>query len=117
MNTQVAIIGAGPSGLLLGQLLYKAGIDNIIIERQSAAYVLGRIRAGVLEQGTVDALTEVGAGHLGEFSYDRMSGGQRQGRAGAVPMLRCQAERRTGPCSSEAAARPPVARMARGWGL
>ena len=60
MNTQVAIIGAGPSGLLLGQLLYKAGIDNIIIERQSAAYVLGRIRAGVLEQGTVDALTEVG---------------------------------------------------------
>ena len=60
MNTQVAIIGAGPSGLLLGQLLHKAGIDNIIIERQNAAYVLGRIRAGVLEQGTVDALAEVG---------------------------------------------------------
>lgn len=60
MKTQVAIIGAGPSGLLLGQLLYKAGIENIIIERQSPEYVLGRIRAGVLEQGTVDALTEVG---------------------------------------------------------
>jgi len=60
MQTQVAIIGAGPSGLLLGQLLHKAGIDNVIIERQSPDYVLGRIRAGVLEQGTVDALTAVG---------------------------------------------------------
>ena len=54
MRTQVAIIGAGPSGLLLGQLLYKAGIDNIIIEQRSADYVLGRIRAGVLEQVTVE---------------------------------------------------------------
>lgn len=60
MNTQVAIIGAGPSGLLLGQLLHKAGIDNIIVERQTAEYVLGRIRAGVLEQGTVDLLREAG---------------------------------------------------------
>ena len=50
MRTQVAIIGAGPSGLLLGQLLYKAGIDNIIIEQRSADYVLGRIRAGVLSR-------------------------------------------------------------------
>ena len=47
MKTQVAIIGAGPSGLLLGQLLQKAGINNIIIERQSPNYVLSRIRAGV----------------------------------------------------------------------
>ena len=62
MRTQVAIIGAGPSGLLLGQLLYKAGIDNIIIERQSADYVLGRIRAGILEQVTVDLLDGVGVG-------------------------------------------------------
>lgn len=62
MRTQVAIIGAGPSGLLLGQLLYKAGIDNIIIERQSADYVLGRIRAGVLEQSTVDLLDQAGVG-------------------------------------------------------
>ena len=60
MRTQVAIIGAGPSGLLLGQLLYKAGIDTVIIERQSPDYVLGRIRAGVLEQVTVDLLDEAG---------------------------------------------------------
>ena len=62
MRTQVAIIGAGPSGLLLGQLLFKAGIDNVIIERQSAEHVLGRIRAGVLEQVTVDLLDECGVG-------------------------------------------------------
>lgn len=62
MRTQVAIIGAGPSGLLLGQLLHKAGIDAIIIERQSPEYVLSRIRAGVLEQVTVDVLDEVGVG-------------------------------------------------------
>jgi p-hydroxybenzoate 3-monooxygenase len=62
MRTQVAIIGAGPSGLLLGQLLFKAGIDNIIIERQSAEYVLGRIRAGVLEQVTTELLDECGVG-------------------------------------------------------
>lgn len=61
MKTQVAIIGAGPSGLLLGQLLQRAGIDNVILERQSPDYVLGRIRAGVLEQGTVDLLREAGA--------------------------------------------------------
>lgn len=60
MKTQVAIIGAGPSGLLLGQLLDKAGIDNVIIERQSPDYVLSRIRAGVLEQGMVDLLREAG---------------------------------------------------------
>jgi p-hydroxybenzoate 3-monooxygenase len=62
MRTQVAIIGAGPSGLLLGQLLHKAGIANIIIERQSADYVLGRIRAGILEQVTVDLMDEAGVG-------------------------------------------------------
>jgi len=60
MRTQVAIIGAGPAGLLLGQLLHKAGIDNVIIERQSAQHVLGRIRAGVLEQVTTDLLDECG---------------------------------------------------------
>jgi p-hydroxybenzoate 3-monooxygenase len=60
MKTQVAIIGAGPSGLLLGQLLHKAGISNIILERQSPDYVLSRIRAGVLEQGMVDLLREAG---------------------------------------------------------
>ena len=60
MRTQVAIIGAGPSGLLLGQLLHNAGIDNVILERQSGDYVLGRIRAGVLEQGMVDLLRQAG---------------------------------------------------------
>jgi p-hydroxybenzoate 3-monooxygenase len=60
MKTQVAIIGAGPSGLLLGQLLARSGIDNIVIEQRSADYVLGRIRAGVLEQTTVDLLQTAG---------------------------------------------------------
>jgi p-hydroxybenzoate 3-monooxygenase len=61
-RTQVAIIGAGPSGLLLGQLLHKAGIDNVILERRSGEYVLSRIRAGVLEQTTADLLDEAGVG-------------------------------------------------------
>ena len=62
MKTQVVIVGAGPSGLLLGALLHKAGIDNIIVERQTPEYVLGRIRAGILEQVTVDLLRDVGVG-------------------------------------------------------
>ena len=60
MKTQVAIIGAGPAGLLLGQLLHKAGIDAVILEQRTPEYVLGRIRAGVLEQGTVDILDHAG---------------------------------------------------------
>ena len=60
MRTQVVIVGAGPSGLLLGQLLYKAGVDTVIVERQSADYVLSRIRAGVLEQVTLDVLAQAG---------------------------------------------------------
>ena len=62
MRTQVAIIGAGPAGLLLGQLLHSYGIDNVILERQTPDYVLGRIRAGLLEEGTVSLLDQVGAG-------------------------------------------------------
>ena len=62
MRTQVAIIGAGPAGLLLGQLLHKHGIDNIIIERQTGKYVLERVRAGVIEQVTMDLLDEAGVG-------------------------------------------------------
>ncbi|GIZ50568.1 4-hydroxybenzoate 3-monooxygenase [Noviherbaspirillum aridicola] len=62
MKTQVAIIGAGPSGLLLGQLLQREGISSVIVEAKSAEYVLGRIRAGVLEQGSADLLREAGAG-------------------------------------------------------
>ena len=61
-RTQVAIIGGGPAGLLLGQILHKAGIDTILIERQSPDYVLGRIRAGVLEQVSMDLLDEAGVG-------------------------------------------------------
>ena len=62
MRTKVAIIGAGPAGLLLGQLLKTYGIDNVILERHTPDYVLGRIRAGLLEEGTVRLLDEVGAG-------------------------------------------------------
>ena len=60
LNTKVAIIGSGPAGLLLGQLLYKAGIDHILIEQRSAEYVASRIRAGILEQVSVDLLAEAG---------------------------------------------------------
>lgn len=83
MRTQVAIIGAGPSGLLLGALLAKAGIDAVIVEQRSAEYVLGRIRAGVLEQVTVDLLDEVGVGErmhregLKHEGFDLAFGGAR----------------------------------------
>ena len=62
MKTKVCIVGAGPSGLLLGALLAKADIDHVIVERQTADYVLSRIRAGVLEQVTTDLLIEAGVG-------------------------------------------------------
>jgi p-hydroxybenzoate 3-monooxygenase len=62
MRVQVAIVGAGPAGLLLGALLHRHGIEALVIEQRSADYVLGRIRAGVLEQGTVDLLDEAGVG-------------------------------------------------------
>lgn len=60
LKTQVAIIGSGPAGLLLGQLLYKASIDHIIVEQRSAEYVASRIRAGILEQVSVDLLKQAG---------------------------------------------------------
>ncbi|NUF34869.1 4-hydroxybenzoate 3-monooxygenase [Acinetobacter oleivorans] len=60
LKTQVAIIGSGPAGLLLGQLLYKAGIGHIIVEQRSAEYVASRIRAGILEQVSVDLLKQAG---------------------------------------------------------
>ena len=60
MRTNVVIVGAGPSGLLLGQLLFKAGVDAIVVERQTPDYVLSRIRAGVLEQVTLDVLAQAG---------------------------------------------------------
>lgn len=60
VRVQVAIIGAGPSGLVLGALLNRAGIDHLVLERQTPDYVLGRIRAGVLEWGSVETLEELG---------------------------------------------------------
>ena len=61
-NTRVAIIGAGPAGLLLGWALRDTGINSIVMENRSQEYVLGRIRAGVLEQGSVETLTRLGVG-------------------------------------------------------
>ena len=84
MRTQVAIIGAGPSGLILGALLHKAGIDNVILEQRSGDYVLSRIRAGVLEQVCVDLLDEAGVGErmhkegLPHDGFDMVFAGQRR---------------------------------------
>ena len=62
MQTQIGIIGAGPAGLLLSHLLARQGIDSLILESRSRDYIENRVRAGVLEQGTVNLLTEVGLG-------------------------------------------------------
>ncbi len=62
MRTQVGIVGAGPAGLLLAHLLHQQGIESIVVENRSRAYIEGRVRAGVLEQGTVDTLNEAGVG-------------------------------------------------------
>lgn len=62
MRTQVVIVGAGPSGLLLGQLLLEEGISNLVLERQTGEHVLGRIRAGIIEPGTVELLDAAGTG-------------------------------------------------------
>jgi len=59
-RTQVGIIGAGPAGLLLGHLLHLNGIDSVIVENRSREYVIDRVRAGVLEQGTVDLMKAMG---------------------------------------------------------
>ncbi|MEO0937604.1 MAG: 4-hydroxybenzoate 3-monooxygenase [Pseudomonadota bacterium] len=73
MRTQVVIIGGGPSGLLLGQLLHKEGIEAVVLERRTQDYVLGRIRAGVLEQGLVRLMEEAGVAdrlHREGFPHD-----------------------------------------------
>jgi len=83
-RTQVAIIGGGPSGLLLGQLLHKANIDAVILERQTGDYVLGRIRAGILEQVTIDLVDEAGVGArmrrdgLVHGGFEMLYGGKRR---------------------------------------
>src|SRR4051812_30975925 len=61
-RTQVAIVGGGPAGLMLGHLLHRRGIDSVILERRTADHVIERVRAGVLEQGTVDLLASAGVG-------------------------------------------------------
>ena len=85
MRTQVAIIGSGPSGLLLGRLLTLAGIDNVILDRVDRDYILGRVRAGVLEQGMVDMMREA----RGRRAARR--------RGPAARRLRHRAERRAAP--------------------
>src|ERR1700730_13249346 len=62
MRTQVAIVGGGPSGLLLSHLLARAGVDSVVVEQRTRDYVMGRVRAGLLEQGTVDVLRSSGLG-------------------------------------------------------
>jgi len=82
-RTQVVIVGAGPSGLLLGQLLHKAGIEAVVLERQTGEYVLGRIGAGVLEQVCIDLLDEAGVGErmhregLVHRGFELLFGGRR----------------------------------------
>ncbi len=73
MKTQVAIIGGGPAGLLLSQLLHQRGIETVVLERKTKAYVLGRVRAGVLEQGLVKLMEEAGCAermHAEGFAHD-----------------------------------------------
>src|SRR6185369_9427378 len=62
IHTQVGIVGAGPAGLMLGHLLHLSGIDSVIVENRSQDYVIERVRAGVLEQGTVDLMIASGVG-------------------------------------------------------
>ena len=62
MRTQVGIIGAGPAGLVLSHLLHLQGIESVVLESRSRQYCEERVRAGVLEQGTVDLLCETGVG-------------------------------------------------------
>ncbi len=82
-RTQVGIIGSGPSGLLLSQLLDLAGLDSVVLERRSRDYVLGRVRAGVLEQGVVEILRAAGVGErmnregLVHHGVDIAAGGER----------------------------------------
>ena len=83
MHTQVGIIGAGPAGLLLGQLLHLKGIESVILESRNSDYVIDRVRAGVLEQFTADLMTRIGVGErlhregMRHESVDLSFGGKR----------------------------------------
>ena len=66
IRTQVGIVGAGPAGLVLSQLLHRQGIDSVVVEARSRQHCEERVRAGVLEQGTVDLLAEMGVGEPNE---------------------------------------------------
>src|SRR6476620_1219769 len=71
MRTQVAIIGGGPAGLLLSHLLGQSGVESVVLETRSRAYVGARIRAGILESSSVDALSAVGLGdRLARAGYE-----------------------------------------------
>ncbi len=74
MKTQVGIIGGGPSGLLLSQILHRHGIDSVVLERRTRDYVLSRIRAGVLEQGLTDMLRSAGVGERLDKEGERHGG-------------------------------------------
>ena len=74
MRTKVAIVGAGPAGLMLAHLLHRAGVESVVIEARSRTYVETRVRAGVLEHGTVDLLREVGLGDRMEREGMRHNG-------------------------------------------
>ncbi len=74
MRTQVAIVGAGPAGMLLAHLLAADGVDSVVVETRSEEYVAGRIRAGILEQSTVDLLRDVGLGERLDREGDQHHG-------------------------------------------
>ena len=89
IEIDVLILGAGPSGLILSQLLHQQGVRSIIVERTSKEGVLSRIRAGVLERGTVDAMHEAGCADRLEserIDHDRLILGS---AAPAIPRLKC----------------------------
>src|SRR4051812_50214579 len=82
-RTRVGIVGAGPAGLVLAHLLHRRGVESVVIEARDRDYVQQRVRAGVLEQGTVDLLVEagLGGGLKREGLVDRGVGGRFGGRA------------------------------------
>ncbi len=89
MRTQVGIVGAGPAGLTLGLLLQRQGIDTVVLEARDRSYVEGRVRAGVLEQNTIDLLHAAGVGQRLEREGLQHHGIylRRRGETHYVPMM------------------------------